>query len=62
MKPAHRTVLKTLTYKTISAIELAVIAYLITGNAHTAGTFGGIHAAISAVTYATFDHIWERLL
>lgn len=54
-----RTILKTITYKTIATLELALIAYLVTGSMASATHVGGIHLAFSTLTYAGFDHVFD---
>lgn len=56
-----RTVLKTLTYKTIATLELAVIAWFVTGSVASATHVGGIHLVFSTLTYAGFDHVFDGL-
>lgn len=56
-----RALLKTVAYKLIATAELAVIAWLVTGSVESAFHVGGLHLALSTVTYFGFEHAFDAL-
>lgn len=54
-----KTLIKTLSYKAIATVELALIAWLVTGDVHAASHVGGAHLLFSTLTYFGFDHAFE---
>lgn len=59
--PAVRTVVKTVSYKIIALLELALLAWILTGSVELATKVGFLHLSVSALTYAAFDHGFETV-
>jgi uncharacterized membrane protein len=57
----RKTLLKTVLYKLIATIELALVALVISGSFELAGKVGMFHLGVSTLTYAGFDHIFELI-
>jgi uncharacterized membrane protein len=57
----NRTFVKTVAYKLIATAELALVTWVVTGSLSSASHVGLLHATLSTLTYAGFEHVFESL-
>lgn len=60
-KSATRTLLKALSYRTVSLLTTACVGYCLTGSLSAALSFGAVDAVFKMGVYAAHEKAWERL-
>lgn len=53
-----RSVVKTITYRIVSAVAVMGLAWAMFGSVQVAGTFAAIDAALATVLYYTHERVW----
>lgn len=57
-----RTVLKALSYRTLSLLTTAGVGYVMTGSVKAALSFGLVDAVFKIGVYAAHEKAWEKVL
>ena len=58
---AYRTVVKTISWRTVGTIDTVVISYLITGSLVMAASIGSTELVTKMILYYFHERIWNRL-
>ena len=60
-KSTTRTVLKALSYRTVSLLTTACVGYCLTGSLTSALSFGLVDAVFKMGVYAAHEKAWEKV-
>jgi uncharacterized membrane protein len=57
----RRSILKTLSYRAIVTVILAVVAYVFTGNLYQTSTIAIVFGILATLTYYLHERLWSRI-
>jgi uncharacterized membrane protein len=57
----RRSILKTLSYRAIVTVILAVVTYVFTGNIYQTSTIAIVFGILATLTYYLHERLWSRL-
>ena len=57
----RRSILKTLSYRAIVTIILAVVTYVFTGNLYQTSTIAIVFGILATITYYLHERLWSRI-
>jgi uncharacterized membrane protein len=57
----RRSILKTLSYRAIVTVILAVVAYVFTGNLYQTSTIAIVFGILATLAYYLHERLWSRL-
>jgi uncharacterized membrane protein len=57
----RRSILKTLSYRAIVTVILAVVAYVFTGNLYQTSTIAIVFGILATLTYYLRERLWSRI-
>ena len=58
---AYRSVIKTISWRTIGTIDTIVISYIITGNLVMAASIGSIEVVTKMILYYYHERVWNKI-
>lgn len=58
---AYRSVIKTISWRTVGTLDTIVISYLITGSLVMAASIGSIEVVTKMILYYYHERAWNRL-
>jgi uncharacterized membrane protein len=58
---AYRSVIKTISWRTVGTIDTMVISYIITGNLVMAASIGSIEVVTKMILYYYHERAWNKI-
>ncbi len=58
---AYRSVIKTISWRTLGTIDTMVISYLVTGNLVMAASIGSIEVVTKMILYYYHERAWNKI-
>jgi len=58
---AYRSIIKTISWRTIGTIDTMVISYIITGNLVMAASIGSIEVVTKMILYYFHERAWNKI-
>lgn len=58
---AYRSVVKTISWRTLGTIDTMVISYIITGNLKMAASIGSIEVVTKMILYYFHERAWNKI-